>query len=230
VFNLGKLSVLIAGGGGTVELLLRDQAISGLVDQVIVIEREPRRRLALEKLGDILIIEGNASDTSIYENLNMGEIDAVLALTNRDEVNFLVLSIAYQYNVPIRIGVFRDPKIAEIARKLKLGIPIVKPAITAGIIKQVISSLTTPLVLTQLPLGEYKLYAVTISDDDLAVDNTIGDLHLEEDDAHPLLVHNGKELIPVDRDVKLASGNILYVLAKDEKFLSKIKAITLGTP
>ena len=38
---MGKLSVLIAGGGGTVELLLRDQAISGLIDQVIIIEREP---------------------------------------------------------------------------------------------------------------------------------------------------------------------------------------------
>jgi len=139
--------LLIASGGDTVEALLRDPSIRDLVEQVIVIESDPRRRVDLERIGDVLVIEGDATDTSIYENLNTAEIDAVLALTSKDEVSSLVLAIASQYKVPIRIGVFREARIAEIARNLRLEIPIVKPTVVAGEIKRVFASLRSPVEL-----------------------------------------------------------------------------------
>jgi trk system potassium uptake protein TrkA len=214
---------LIAGGGGTVEALLRDPSFRELVDQVVVIESDPKRRVELERLSDVLVIEGDASDASVYDNINMGEIDAVLALTNRDEVNFLVLAIASQYKVPIRIGVFKEQKIAEIVKNLKLGIPIVRPAIISGEIKRILSTLRSPMELCSTPIGEYKIYLVTVHEDDLAAGVKVEELNLEEDDAYILFIHNGGKLIPPGRNVEIQPGYSLFILARDEKFLAKIK-------
>lgn len=222
---MAKFNILIAGGGDTAELLLRDVSIRDLFDQVVIVESSPDRKTELERLGDILVLEGNAADSSIYEHIDMKEIDIVLALTNRDEINFLVLAIATQYNIPIRIGVFKDDKIAEIVTRLRLGIPIVKPAVVSGIIKQMISTLITPQVISPLSLGEFKLYAVTIKDDDLAAYTKIEDLRLEEDNSHVLMVFNGKELEPPRNDLELKPGYTLFVLSQNGRFLSKIKGI-----
>jgi len=220
---LAKLSILIAGGGGTVEALLRDPSFRELVDQVVVIESDPKRRIDLERLSDVLVIEGDASDASVYDNINMGEIDAVLALTNRDEVNFLVLAIASQYKVPIRIGVFKEQKIAEIVKNLKLGIPIVRPAIISGEIKRILSTLRSPMELCSTPIGEYKIYLVTVHEDDLATGVKVEELNLEEDDAYILFIHDGRELILPSRNIEIQPGYSLFILARDEKFLAKIK-------
>lgn len=223
-----KLRILIAGGGGTTVLLLRDPVIREIVDQVIVIESDPKRRQELERLGDILVIEGDASDTSVYEEINMREINAVLALTSKDEVNFLVLAIAKQYKIPVRIGVFKDPKVAELVKSLELGTPLVRPSLIGGIIKQILTSLTTPRIVAELPypLSEYKLYVVTIGENDIAARTSLSEHRLEEDEAYPLLVHDGKELQSISGDVQLLPGYTLFILAKNEKFLGKIKGIT----
>ncbi|MEM0099468.1 MAG: NAD-binding protein [Desulfurococcaceae archaeon] len=223
---MAKISMLIAGGGDTVETLLKDPVLRDLIDQVVIIENDPDRRLALERLGDVLVIEGNATDTSIYENIDMSEVDVVLALTSKDEVNFLVLAIATQFNVPIRIGVFKDDKVAEIVKNLKLGIPVIKPAITAGVIKQMLTSLVNPRVVAQLSASELRIYAVTIREDDLAAYTKLEELHLEEENAQVLMVYNGKEIVPAQPDMELVPGHILFILAQDEKFLGKIKGIT----
>lgn len=222
---MARFNILIAGGGETAELLLRDTLIRDLFDQVVIVESSSDRKLELERLGDILVLEGDAADSSVYEHINMKEIDIVLALTSRDETNFLVLAIATQYNIPIRIGVFKDDKIAEIVTRLRLGIPVVKPAIVAGIVKQMITTLITPQVISPLALGDLKLYAVTIKDDDLAAYTKLEDLRLEEDNAYVLMVFNGRELEPPRRDIELTPGYTLFVLSQDNKFLAKIKGI-----
>lgn len=222
---MAKFNILIAGGGETAELLLRDVSIRDLFDQVVIVESSPDRKTELERLGDVLVLEADASDSSVYEHIDMKEIDIVLALTSRDEINFLVLAIATQYNVPIRIGVFKDDKIAEIVTRLKLGIPIVKPAVVSGIIKQMITTLVTPQVISPSPIGELKLYVVTIKEDDLAAYTKIEDLRLEEDNSQILMVFNGKELEPPRSDLELRPGYTLFVLSQDGRFLSKIKGI-----
>jgi len=223
VLRVAKLKLLIAGGGSTAEILLNDPAIREVIEEVIVVESNSNRRKALEKLGDIYVIEGDAADASIYNAINMREITAVLALTNKDEVNFLVLAIAKMHNVPIRIGVFSDEDIARAVRSLKLGVPIIKPTVTAGVIKQIVSSITSPKKYLELPLAEYKLYAITIGEDDMAVNSKIEELNLEESGAYPLLIFNGKELVPATPETVLHPGYTLFIMARDENFINKIK-------
>ncbi|MEM1832141.1 MAG: hypothetical protein QXJ97_11510 [Desulfurococcaceae archaeon] len=48
----------------------------------------------------------------------------------------MILAIAKLHNAPIRIGIFRDKNVARVVSNLKPDTPVVKPVITAGVIKQ----------------------------------------------------------------------------------------------
>lgn len=223
---MAKLKLLIAGGGSTVEILLRDPIVKELIEEIIIIESDSERKAVLERLGDVYVIEGDATDTSIYSSINMREITTTIAATSRDEVNFLVLAVAKTYNVPIRIGIFKDEKIGDVVKSLKLGIPVVKPAVTAGVLKQILSSITRAVELSSFPIvADYKLYKVTIKEDDLVEGTRLEELHLEENDAYIIMIFNGKELIPPSPNVQITPGFTLFIMAKNDDFLKTIKGI-----
>jgi len=111
-----KLKLLIVGGGDTAEILLSDPAFREITEEVVVIEKDSRRRSVFEKLGDVFFIEGDVINLPLHEYVNLREINAVFALTDRDEINFLVLAMASIYEVPIRIGIFRSKHVADIVK------------------------------------------------------------------------------------------------------------------
>ncbi|MEM1628314.1 MAG: NAD-binding protein [Desulfurococcaceae archaeon] len=218
---MARFRVLIVGGGKVTESLLHDQSFRDLASEIIIIEKDPKRKPVLEKLGDVLVIEGDATDISIYEEINMKDIFAVLALTNSDEINLMVLAIAKSYEVPLRIGRFTEAKIAELVRQLQLGIAIVQPITIAGIVKQTLSSLTD--VNTLGDINGKKLYVVTIGETDIAAGTRIGELRLEEVGAKIIMMFDGTGFKVPSPDDTLYPGVLLFILASNEEFLSRIK-------
>lgn len=218
---MARLKVLIVGGGKITEMLLSSDEIKDIFEEVIIIEKEPSRRPVLEMLGDVMVIGVDAAKASAYSNVNLREVNAVLALTDRDEVNLLALSVAKVNEVPIRIGLFSDPETAKIVAKLELGLPIVKQSVITSMLKHMLTSITEARTTT-LTSGE-RLYVVTISETDVAVNLRLGDLKLEEEGARPVLVFQDSELKPATENTILAPGNILFLLAPDESFLRKIR-------
>lgn len=226
VYRLVKMKLLIVGGGSTTEMLLKDPLIREMVEGVIVIENNPERKTVLERIGDIYVVERDATDTSIYSSINMREITAVIATTSSDEVNFLVLAIAKTYNIPIRIGIFKDEKIGEVARNLRLGIPIIRPSITAGLLKQALSSIIQASEMGLFPItSEYRLYRVTIKEDDPVEGWKLEELRLEEEDAYVVMIFDGRELVSPSPDIQIFPGYTLFIVAKNNGFLKRIKGI-----
>lgn len=218
---MAGLKVLIVGGGKITELLLLSPSIKDIFEEIVVIEKDSSRRPILERLGDVLVMEADAVDVSVYNNINMQEINAVLALTDKDEVNLLALSVAKVYEVPIRIGLFRNPEIAKIVSKLELGLPLIKHAIITSVLKHILASITEANLLAEVA-GE-KLYAITISEADYGANSKLGNLKLEENNAKPVLIFQDSELKPATEDVVLTPGSTLFVLAPDESFVKKIR-------
>ena len=216
-----KLKFLIVGGGDTAEALLSDPTFREIAEEVVLVEKDSNRRSVFEKLGDVFFIEGDIVNLPIHEYVNLKEINAVLALTGRDEVNFLVLALAHSYGVPIRIGVFRSAHIANIVKKLQLGIPIVKPSFLGKLLKQMTMSIVSIRELCTTPAG--KVFMVSISETDMAAYSRLGDLKLEEDDAHVLAVISEHDILPPREDIVLEPGNILMVLAPNTNFIKKIR-------
>ncbi|MCC6034342.1 MAG: NAD-binding protein [Desulfurococcaceae archaeon] len=216
-----KLKLLIVGGGDTAEILLSDPAFREITEEVVVIEKDSRRRSVFEKLGDVFFIEGDVINLPLHEYVNLREINAVFALTGRDEINFLVLAMASIYEVPIRIGIFRSKHVADIVKRLRLGIPLIKPSFLAGSLKQTITSMVSVREIHEVPAG--KIYVVSISETDIAAYSKLGELKLEEDGAYVLAIFSGDNILPPSSDIILEPGYTLLVLAPNIEFAKKIR-------
>ncbi|MEM2077781.1 MAG: NAD-binding protein [Thermosphaera sp.] len=214
------MKILIAGGGEFAENLIR--MLNPRENEIIVIEKDEARKRELESRYDILVINKNATDVEVYTNeVKMDEIDAVLALTNSDEINLLVLAIAKLHNIPIRIGRFAEEKIGELVRELQLGIPITQPKVLANLVANYISSVLTPLYLGKV--GLFDLYLLGVSEGDRAAGSKIVDLEMDERVGKIILMFDGVGFkVPTGEEV-LKPGDILFILSSGNEFVRYIK-------
>lgn len=218
-----RLNVLIAGGGRVCESLLRYGGLLDVAETVIVIEKsEERSRLLQELFPQVMVLHGEASDADVYARINMDEVTAVLALTDDDDANLFVLAMAKMYNVPLRLGRFMNPKIAELVNRLQLGIPLIQPVLVASVLGQMLSS-----IFNANPLGkvheELRLYTVTLGEADPAVGSRIGELGFEEYQAKPVLLFDGIRFKVPEPDDVLTPGVLLFVVASSDDFAKILK-------
>ena len=204
------MRILIVGGGDVAEELIKSVDLRR--NEVIVVDSESDRCRELSSKYDINVVNKNATDVSLYTSeVSMTDIDSVISLTDKDETNLFVLSIAKVYNVPIRITRVNDPRVAELVLKLGLGVPIISPSITANMIKNYIDSVRSPKLLTEFE--DFKLYLVSISETDKVVNKAIKDIELPPD-TRILLIFDGSKLYPPKGDEVLVSGYQLIILSK----------------
>jgi trk system potassium uptake protein TrkA len=204
------MRILIVGGGDVAEELIKSVDLRR--NEVIVVDSESDRCRELSSKYDINVVNKDATDVSLYTSeVSMADIDSVISLTDKDETNLFVLSIAKVYNVPIRITRVNDPRVAELVLKLGLGVPIISPSITANMIKNYIDSVRSPKLLTEFE--DFKLYLVSISETDKVVNKAIKDIELPPD-TRILLIFDGSKLYPPKGEEVLVSGYQLIILSK----------------
>lgn len=212
------MRILIVGGGRVAEELIK--SIDPRKNQIYIVEKNPERRQELMSKYDVFVVGKDATDVSLYaSDVKMDQIDMVLALTNNDEVNILVLAIAKIYNVPYRIARVNDRKIAELVRELGLGVPVTQPSITASMIKNYITAITSSVELTSLSFGEktYYVQLLTISETDYAAGMKIEDLERQAMERGAilkvLLVFDGEGFKPPNPSEEVKPGYQLIVLS-----------------
>ena len=84
--------VMIAGGGN---IGLRVANVLERSHQVKLIEKDRERaEFIAEKMGETLVLTGEATDETLLEEENIDEMDMFLALTNDDEDNIMAASLA----------------------------------------------------------------------------------------------------------------------------------------
>lgn len=204
------LRILIIGGGAVAEELLSKLDLKK--HEVIVVERDPVRRKDLALKYDVVVIDRDATDVSLYtSDVRMDEIDAVIALTGRNEINLFALAIARMYNIPFRIAKVTDIRIAELLQKLGLGVPISQPSLVASMIASYLDSILEPSRLGKI--GDSYIYIVTLAETDKAVERKIADLNLP-DDVKIITIFDGTKIFFPSLDTVLRSGYQLLILSR----------------
>ncbi len=213
------MKILIIGGGGVTKELLR--IINLKKNQVVIVEKDPNKCADIGSKYDVIVINKDATDISVYtSDISMPDLDAVLALTDKDEVNVFALTIAKLYNIPFRLARVNDPKIAELIIQLGLGIPISIPAITADLVKGYLESIRDVQIIGEF--GEFKLYRITVTETDKVVGKSVKDIEIPPD-TYILFMFDGTSIKVPDRDVKLLSGNQVIVLSKSNNIVKVFK-------
>ncbi len=213
------MRILVVGGGGVTEELLK--VINLKKNQVIVIEKSQDRCAALSSRYDVLVINKDATDVSVYTtDISMGEFDAVLALTDKDEVNIFALTVAKLYKIPFRLARVKNPKVAELINRLELGISITLPSVMADVVRSYLEALNEPKKLASFK--DFKLYMLTLSETDKIVNKRVRDLDLPED-VNILLIFDGTGFKVPQSDDVLMHGYQLLVVAKDSDVVKVFK-------
>ena len=213
------MRILIIGGGGVTEELLR--VINLKRNQVIVIEKNPERCSSLSSRYDVLVINKDATDVSVYTtDISMSEFDAVLALTDKDEVNIFALTVAKLYKIPFRLARVKNPKVAELITQLDLGVSITLPSVIADVVRSYLEALNEPKKLATFK--DFHLFVLTLSETDKVVNKRIKDLDLPED-VDILLIFDGTGFKVPHKDDILLNGYQLLVISRGSDVVKVFK-------
>ena len=90
--------VMIAGGGKTGLYLSEKLAAFGVAVKIIEIDKFRCQYLS-ERLNNVLILHGDATDQNLLKEENLEGMDAFVTVTGFDEENLLLALMANQYNI-----------------------------------------------------------------------------------------------------------------------------------
>lgn len=107
---------MVIVGGGNVGLFLAEdleRTHGGLNLKMIELDPERARMLA-ERLGRTVVINGDALEKEILDEANIGESEAIIAVSNDDEVNILSSLLAKRAGCPRAVALINNASYASL--------------------------------------------------------------------------------------------------------------------
>ncbi len=129
--------VIILGGGNIGCYLAREieQHHPGVSAKVIEFDRE-RAEYAANMLDRTVVIHGDALDPEILEEANVSVAEAVVAVTNEDEVNILASLLAKRYGSQKATALINNTTYSPLVTTLGIDVVVSPRAITVSTILQ----------------------------------------------------------------------------------------------
>jgi len=213
------MKILIVGAGDVGRRLAKILTRSG--NEVVVIDRDKRACDIVASETDTLVLNREATDLNVYEEIELDKFDIVLALTNRDEVNLFTCIVAKNYGVPRIISLVEDEKIAEFMSGLGVEKPLCKPRLIANTLNNIIEGRREVAEIFELERGSFKIVAIGISEH--IVGKALRELIIPLR-TRIISIFNGEEFIDPDPDYTLKNGDTIIMLAHvdDVKKLEEI--------
>ncbi len=100
--------VMIAGGGKTGYYLAKKLSDFGVAVKIIELDRA-RCEYLTDRLNNVLVLHGDATDPNLLQEENLEEMDAFVAVTGFDEENLLLSLLAKQHSI--------EDVVAKVSRK-----------------------------------------------------------------------------------------------------------------
>jgi len=202
------MKILIVGAGEVGRRLAKILTRGG--NEVVVIDRDKRACDTVAGETDALVLNREATDLSVYEEIELDKFDVVLALTNRDEVNLFTCIVAKNYGVPRIISLVEDEKIAEFLSRLGVEKPLCKPRLITNTLNNIIEGRGGVTEIFEVDRGSFKVVATGISEH--VVGKALRELTIPSR-TKIISIFNGEKFIDPDPDYILKDGDTVIALA-----------------
>lgn len=199
------MRVVVVGGGKVGSHLARELKRNG--DTVVVVERDPDRADRVAEDTGVLVLRGDGSDPIILQQAEIHRVDWLLAVTGRDEDNFVACQIAGVLGARHTLARLNDPRNAATFRAL--GIPAVE---VTEIIADVISREVTvveQVVPTLLARGHIAIIEGDIAPD--RPDRRLEDLDLPRPGLVIAIVRGDDVIVPTPDTLVRAGDRVVAV-------------------
>ena len=219
--------VLIVGGGRIGSYLSSLLAEGGHDVRLVESDAACVERLRSTHPGGS-VVHGDGTDPDVLEAIGAHRADTVVAVTNRDETNLVVTSLAkFAFGVPRTIGRVNNPKNAWLYTA-EMGVDVaLKQADIIGHLVAEEMSLGEMMTLLKLRRGQYSLVEEQVHAGSAVAGRSLTELDLE---AGCVLVGvvRGSELLIPHGDTQLMPGD--EVLAVVDASAAAALAALLGPP
>jgi trk system potassium uptake protein TrkA len=218
------MRILIVGAGKLGSLLAKRLSEKGHDVIVIDIDREKAEQVAAE--ADVAAYVRDATDPSTYDEINLSNIDVVVAATNRDEVNLFVALMAREYGVSRIIVKVREEKMGRIISRLGIAEHVVvEPRVISSIIEGYIEGKYNIVQLAPVFVGGFRLVTITIPEGSSVEGQLLDEIKYPRHAAKILAVFDG-ETFHDPSLVRLEAGYQIIALVRDdaiEEFLEAFR-------
>ena len=217
--NLQK--VMIIGGGKTGYYLAGKLSEFGIA--VKLIEKSKERCYYLSThLDDVMVLHGDATDTSLLEEENLDEMDAFVAATGFDEENLLLALIAKQRGVEDVISKVSHQSYKDLIEKMGIDMALNPLDIVASTILRYIQG-SKKIIASLLIQGQAEIMEIIASDEMKLANVPLKDVALP-DGVLIAAIHRGQQVIIPNGDTKILEGDkvTIFCLLSDIGELEKL--------
>jgi trk system potassium uptake protein TrkA len=185
--------------------------------EVLVIERDKRKcEIISADLGSICQ-RGDATDSLAMEEAGMARADLAIAVTGDDEDNLMICQMAKKkFNVPRTIARINNPKNEEIFKLLGIDQTV---SVTDLILAQIEREIPAQSLVHLLTLREAGATFVEakVPDNSPAIGKPLQNLNIPDDCVIPLIIRNGKGIVPHGETTLKAGDEVVAVTTLDHE-------------
>ncbi len=214
------MKVIVVGVGGTTRELLRRL---GELWECVLVDTDPEAIGQVSEIARVETFVGDGSSALVLERAGLDEADALVAVTDDDDVNLEACRIAQEAGLLRVIGVAAEPERVEDYRDL--GVIAVSPESLAA---RHIEVQLEPrrVVSTAFADGKAEAIEFSISPDSTVKGKQLKDLHSETWIVAAILREG--ELIVPHGDTRLQAGDRVTVVGAAKDFATIVRTFTAG--
>lgn len=221
------LQKVMIAGGGKMSYYLAKQLAEHHISVKIIESDKGRCQYLSEQLDDVLVLHGDATDPSLLEDENIGEMDAFITATGFDEENLLLALIASQKQVEDVVAKVSRRSYADLIEKMGISMALNPLDMSATNILRFIQG-ANRVIFSKMIQGQAEFIEI-VADHNMKFLNTpISELEIPEGILFAA-IHRGEEAIIPRGQTMIQEGDrviflsLLTQIPKLEKYLQTKK-------
>lgn len=218
--------ILIAGGG---RIGLNLARILEKTHNIRIIEQNKARARAIEaKLKNTLVLNGNASDEKLLLDEGIEYTDLFIALTNYDEINVIVSTLAKRLGAHKTISLVKRKIYEELAlNRNEIDMVLSPDQVTSGGILSHIRGGNTMMVHSMIHNKSEAIEVILDKSATQLVNKSIKNINLPDGVEIGSIVRDNQLIMPTGNVIILANDHILFIITDLSK-VAELEAIIEG--
>lgn len=216
------MTVIIVGAG-SIGYYLAKSLITTTNHKIKMIEKDQFRSVINANKLDIPIINGDGSNITTLEKANAKSADILVALTGKDEDNFICCQIAKnKFKIKTTIAKINNPKNLEAIKNYAADIVVSNTDTLSNIITQQLNAIDYHF-MTHFTMGDTSIVEFLVSEESIMKDKKISDINWPKDTLVVAITRNKKSIVPSGNTI-LKTGDDIIISTKEhnKKQLKKL--------
>ena len=224
-----KAHRIVIVGGGNIGLFLAqefEQTRSDLTTKMIELSKERATQVA-ELLKETMVVNGDALDLEILEEVNIDQTDTIVAVTNDDEVNILSSLLAKRNGAKRAVTLVNKLSYEPLIASLGVDVVVNPRAITVSTILRHIRR-GRIIAVHALREGAGEVIEAEALDTSAAVGKPLRDIRMDKGIIIGAVVRGDEVLLPRgDLEIKAKDRVVLFAAAQAVKEVEQLFAVGL---